>query len=523
MRAVIYARVSSAAQRERDTIAAQLRDLPAYAERQSWTLVRPPQTYVDDGRTAKAGHLEARVGLAALLRDAAAGIFDVVVVADIDRLTRSEDLAERGAILGALQRAGVRVASANSGQLLDLSTSIGDLFGTLQAFFAAEENRKRAARTTAGKLTAIQRGWKPSGPTPFGLAYDRATHTWSVHAKQAAIVVEILERVAGGESCAAIAEDLEARGEERPRGGAWHRERVWSIARSRTYLGTWIADRARGLTVAVPRLVDDELYARAQAALLAHHRRGLRRTKHVYLLEGLGVCASCGAPVGIRSRTSYVAGGERRYNQAAYVCTHRRRPRRGAAPCTAAIAPVADVDARVWAAVVRVLEDPRLAGRLAGVGRDHAQERRAWKDDAAAARQKLARLDKTEAAVLARFRRGAISDGAMDIELAAIARERDMLGAQVDAAARAGAAIGASEVRLADATALLERIRARIVAASETEKRDIVAAFVPKGSAIVSGFDVQLTLDLVLPARSEAPSRAGADGGVAFGLVRGSG
>jgi hypothetical protein len=46
------------------------------------------------------------------LRDAAAGRFDVVVVADIDRLTRSEDLGERGAILGALQRAGVCVASA---------------------------------------------------------------------------------------------------------------------------------------------------------------------------------------------------------------------------------------------------------------------------------------------------------------------------------------------------------------------------------------------------------------------------
>jgi DNA invertase Pin-like site-specific DNA recombinase len=86
MRAVGYARVSSITQRDRDTIASQLRVLPAFIERQGWTLARPIDSYVDDGRTAKAGHLEARTGLTALLRDAAAGVFDVVVVCRSDWL-----------------------------------------------------------------------------------------------------------------------------------------------------------------------------------------------------------------------------------------------------------------------------------------------------------------------------------------------------------------------------------------------------------------------------------------------------
>ena len=72
MRAVCYARVSSAQQRDKDTIASQLRVLPEFVERHGWTLVKPVDTYVDDGRTAKAGHLERRDGLSALLRDAAA-------------------------------------------------------------------------------------------------------------------------------------------------------------------------------------------------------------------------------------------------------------------------------------------------------------------------------------------------------------------------------------------------------------------------------------------------------------------
>lgn len=76
MRAAIYARVSSATQRDRHTIESQLRDAPAYATAQGWTVAA---TYIDDGRSAKAGRLEARDGYARMIRDAKAGAFEVVV------------------------------------------------------------------------------------------------------------------------------------------------------------------------------------------------------------------------------------------------------------------------------------------------------------------------------------------------------------------------------------------------------------------------------------------------------------
>lgn len=161
MRAVCYARVSSAEQRDRDTIASQLRVLPEFIAARGWTLAAPVTQYVDDGRTAKAGHLAARTGFSALLRDAAAGLFDVVVVIAIDRITRSEDLAERGAIFGALQRAGVKLAASTSGQVLDLSTSSGDLFTSLHAYFAAEWSRLHKERIRQGRITGVARGHKP--------------------------------------------------------------------------------------------------------------------------------------------------------------------------------------------------------------------------------------------------------------------------------------------------------------------------------------------------------------------------
>jgi DNA invertase Pin-like site-specific DNA recombinase len=110
VRAVVYARVSSSAQRDRHTIASQVRTLPEWVAAQGWTLVRPADHYVDDGRTAKAGALHKREAFRRLLADAEARAFDVVVVVDFDRLTRSEDLEERGMVLGTFQRSCVRVA-----------------------------------------------------------------------------------------------------------------------------------------------------------------------------------------------------------------------------------------------------------------------------------------------------------------------------------------------------------------------------------------------------------------------------
>jgi len=60
LRAVIYARVSSAAQRDRQTIASQLSTLPTFIASRGWILAKPAGTYVDEGRTAMEGFLSKR-------------------------------------------------------------------------------------------------------------------------------------------------------------------------------------------------------------------------------------------------------------------------------------------------------------------------------------------------------------------------------------------------------------------------------------------------------------------------------
>lgn len=510
MRAAVYARVSSATQRDRHTIDSQLRVLPEYVRRQGWRLVGQ---YVDDGRSARAGKLAARAGLAGVLRDAAAGAFDVLVVVDVDRLTRSEDLAERGAILGGLQRAGVKVAITTTGQLLDFSDSTGDLYGSLQAFFAAEWGRKHRSRIVEGKLTAISRGKKPAGPTPYGYRYDRATGVWSIDEAEAEVIREAFRRAAAGETAKAIADNYFARRIAAPRGrrGGWERWNVYHLFRQTAYRGEWVADRRRKLTVAVPPIVTEaEWHAvRDRAAARGRQLGALRRTRHTYLVEGMAVCRLCGARIAIASAVSQ-RGGKRMASR--YVCPNRRNPPRGVERCRGRYWWTAEVDERVWAALLRLINRPDLVEQVARRARAEAgADTEAWRRDLEAAERKLDRLAKAEAGILARYQAGSISEAGFDGAVASIAREREQAGQQA-AAARGAQFSAGRRSRAADALeSVVAELRASAEATTPEERRELVALLVPVGGVKLSVAEIDV--DVLLAA---APARS--TGGIA--LVR---
>jgi DNA invertase Pin-like site-specific DNA recombinase len=507
MRAVCYPRVSSVQQRDRDSIASQLRELPAFVARMGWTLVKPVDAYVDDGFSAKSGRLEKRRGLRGLLRDAAAGAFDVVVMVDFNRLTRAEDLAERGMILGALQAAGVRVATT-SGELLDLNTEHGDLIASLMGARAAAENR--AIRD--GKLTSALRGGKPTGRDPYGHRFDRATKTWLVDEQRAPFVRELFERIAAGESCIAIACDFERRGVPSS-AKAWNKALVRYIARSTRPIGEYVAHRKSRTVVKVPALVDVALWQRVQDALTNARRNGLRRTKYIYLLERLAVCGLCGAKM--RIRTKVIARGKW-IRPAAYVC-ERRLPhlpvalRDPSEPKCSGFMYVEEADALAWEAIVGELSDPALPAELAAERTDIASDARTYEDDAAGYRAHLARLDKVDEVVWTRFRRGDINEAALDRELAKTRRERAAVSAQLKHAERARGATINARARLHGASAMIERMKAKANAATPAERREIALTMLDPGDVVFRGdgaIELRLAIDRPATTRESSDSMA---------------
>lgn len=478
LRAVCYPRVSGARQRDAHTIESQLRMLPEFIARMGWELAAPASTYMDDGFTAKAGHLEARLGLQRLLRDAAAGAFDVVVVVDLDRLTRAEDMLERATIIGAFQRAGVKVASAISGQVLDLDTSHGDLLASLGGFFAAEWSRKHRARILEGKATAIARGRKPAGPTPYGLTYERATGAWGVDAERAPVVREIYDRVLRGEPYRQIAAALELAGAPRTRDGAWTHARVREIALAPTYRGEWLVHKARGLAIPVPPIVTPELWHAAQAAQRARRPANWTRGLHVNLCQGVSVCGVCGEPMGV------TGGGKNpiRY----YVCLDKKREGAGVDRCSNRMRQIPPTDELVWGLVRNLVLDDELleqaaAPRAPGPGEaaDFAREAKAYE-------RQLAKLERAEAEILALFRRGKISAGAFERELAAAARDRELLERNRDLARDQLGRAARAQAQQDALAATLAELRARVDQTTPEERRALIRQLVRPGDGAIT-------------------------------------
>lgn len=490
MRAALYARVSSAIQRDRHTIESQLRVLPAFASSRGWTVVA---TFIDDGRTAKAGHLEARTGLEALLAGAARRDFDVVVVIDLDRFTRSEDLIERAHILGSLQRAKVLVADVGRGLVLDPNSDEGDLQIALGGYFAAAWSRKHRTRIVEGKLTAIAKGKKPAGPTPFGYRYDRWTGVWSVCEEEAELVREIYRRVLAGETAAAIADDLHLRGAPSPR-GRWDRPTVYRILRQPAYRGEWIADKRRRLTIATPVIVDAATWYAIRDRAAAVGRRGLRRTRHHYLIEALGVCALCGAKILIASASFR---GPKSQSAARYICARRRRPERGEEPCAARYWLTSEVDDRVWAAIAKLVNTPgrleRVAKKALAVAGADADM---WRRDLEAAERRLQRLVRTEAAILQRYQAGMISDEAFDAHLETSKRERALAQLQLEAAQGARFAAGRATTRATALQDLIAELRATATKPSPAKRRELVERVLRMGAVRLSIATIELDVEL---------------------------
>jgi site-specific DNA recombinase len=491
-----------------------LYELPAFIERQGWKLVSPLDTYIDDGHSAKTGNLGQRAGFGRLLRDMERKPcpFDVVVVVDMDRITRTEDLRERGEILGAFQRAGVKIAVTSTGQVLDLNSSIGDLQAALGSFFAAEENRKRRERTVRGKLEAIRQGRKPAGPTPFGFVYCRDDRVWQHDTDLAPIVQEIYARVIKGESCDAIAMDLRARCIPRARQsragkrklGRWDRERVWQIARNSIYRGEWLADRARNLVVKVPSIVDDETWWAADAALSRYGKRGLRRTRHTYLIQKIGVCAICGAPIGCTSARSGARDGRTlRY----YICTRRRRPGEQGR-CHLPMLRVADIDRRVWMAVVQMLSKPKYVEAAIRRQQEANADQAAWTKDLAHAESKLAQHNVRCEKMAEHFRKGMISDDVYESHLEAAKREREMLVHQVEAATNGADLAVSRKTEMETLFASVTELRQRLEGADLATRAEIVRTLVPgRGEHVARIGPKEIELHVVLAVESRDPAR----------------
>ena len=281
MRAVIYARVSRAADVSTDTSTPrQVTNCRQFLESRGWY---EHAVHRDVDRSAyRSGVL--REGFETLLRDVTTGQIDVVVVWKLDRLTRRPGDFERFWSLCEHHR--VHLASVT--EPIDTTGPMGLAIVRLLMTFAGIESTVRGERIAARyREQALQGHPFHAGRRPFGHSKDLS----SLVEDEAALLREAARRVIDGELLTEVARDFGRRGVISSHGVPWTRAGLRSTLCSARMVG----DRSYHGEVVVEGCFAPILDRRTHqlvVSMLTDTPKRLRPTRS--LLQGVLTCGNCG-------------------------------------------------------------------------------------------------------------------------------------------------------------------------------------------------------------------------------------
>jgi site-specific DNA recombinase len=322
--AAIYARVSSARQKEQETIRSQTAALRSHAE-QLGLDVAEQWVFEDDGQS---GATLVRPALERL-RDLVCQVpVDVLLVYSPDRLARK--YAYQALLIEEFGKSGTAVVFIKGPR----SDSPEDaLLVQFQGMIAEYERAQILERTRRGKTHRAKAGTvNVLSGAPFGYQYlrksDHAEASYQIVPHEAAIVTGLFDRYAdGGTAIAELTRWLNGLGVPTRTGKTrWDRSTVWAMLRNPAYAGracfgkTMRTEQSAGLNrtarlagratprsytvvdrppedwleIPVPALVAEDTWQRAQRRLEDNKRFATRNSSDPSLLQGLCACLGCG-------------------------------------------------------------------------------------------------------------------------------------------------------------------------------------------------------------------------------------
>ena len=285
MRAVIYARYSSHAQRE-ESIEGQLRVCRDYAGHAGFDLIKE---YIDRALTATN---DQRPAFQQMIAESASQGFDTVLVYALDRFAR--DRYDAAVYRKRLKDNGVRIISVT--QPIDDSPEgvlIESLLEGLAEYYSKNLARgvMRGMRENALNCKAV------GGIVPTGYKIDRTTMKYVIDEEKAGIIREIFEMYADGASTVEICRICNSKGYRTNRGRPFTRNSMSTILKNRKYIGVYKFDDIE-IEGGMPAIVDKETFEKAQERISMGNRSRPRKNEDVsFLLSGKLFCGHCGKPM----------------------------------------------------------------------------------------------------------------------------------------------------------------------------------------------------------------------------------
>ena len=294
-KAVIYARYSSDKQTE-ESIEAQVRACREYAVAKDLSIAK---IYADEAISGKGSKTGSRKQYQVMLKDAAKGLFDIILIHKYDRIARN---------VGEHVNLELRLQSDHV-QLIAVAQNFGNskeakimktMMWALSEYYIdnLSDEVKKGHKEIA--LQALHNG----GYAPFG--YDIVNQRYVINEIEAKYVCAMFDCALHKVGFTGLIADMEDAGITGKRGRPIKYPQIYEILRNEKYTGTYLYsqveedDRALRrnkphairIENALPTIIDRALFERVQEIMSERKQSG---RKSSYLCSGLVYCAHCGA------------------------------------------------------------------------------------------------------------------------------------------------------------------------------------------------------------------------------------
>ena len=317
MPAAIYARFSSEKQTE-ESIEAQVRACRDYAAAHGLPI---KEIYADEAISGKGSKTAQRRQYQRLLRDAARGCFDTILIHKYDRIARN--LGEHVNLEARLKAWGVQlIATAQDFGSSNEAKIMRALMWSLSEYYIDN----LASETKKGLREVALKGLHTGGYPPFG--YDIDNQRYKVNELEAGYVRKMFDAAQSGEGFGALVQQMKAAGICGKRGRPIRYPQIYEILRNEKYTGVYLYSptqekkresrrtkpEAVRIEGAIPAIISKAQFMEVQKIMRERQHTG---RKAGYLCSGLVYCR-CGAKM--HGRTSKRKGHEYRYFTCSAKC-----------------------------------------------------------------------------------------------------------------------------------------------------------------------------------------------------------
>ena len=331
-KAVLYVRVSTHWQIDKDSLPVQRKELEYYCR---YVLGIDDFVILEDaGYSAKNTDRPAYQEMMTRIRS---GEFSHLLVWKIDRISRN--LLDFVNMYEELKDLGVVFVSKN--EQFDTSTALGEAMLKLTLIFAEMERKVTSERVTDIMLSRADAGKWNGGPSPY--AYNITKGDYLIVEEEAVVVRLMFDLYESGKSLLKVARTINAMGYRTRRGYEWSATTVWLIIDNPVYCGTyrynlrneqkgsheWSFREDKDIVYVEdhhPPIVSKEQFKRCQEILDRRNpkKRGTQKTyerKHTHIFAGLLTCGNCGSQMSATIDRARKGG----WRPSIYHCAKRRK------------------------------------------------------------------------------------------------------------------------------------------------------------------------------------------------------